>query len=66
MSWSRWRWSRAAGVVVLAARVLMGRPEDVANWLNVALYAGLAVYLVRRRRALRRSLALNSDPSAGE
>jgi len=56
----------AAGVVgFLLIRVLMGRPEDV-NWVSVALYAGLAVYLVRRRRGLRRTLALNAEPSAGE
>lgn len=49
----------AAGVLgFLLVRVLMGHPEDV-NWVSVAVFSLLAVYVVRRRRGLRRTVALN-------
>jgi hypothetical protein len=59
----------ALGVLgFLLHRLLMGRPEDV-NWVSVAAYTLLGVWIVRRRRGLRRTVALNSaattEPDCG-
>ena len=43
--------------------VVTGRPEDV-NWGTVIVYAGVAVWLRRRRRNLRRAVELNQDEPA--
>ena len=45
---------------LLLHRLLAGQPEDV-NWLMVATYAVLAVWILRRRRNLRRTIERNSD-----
>ena len=56
----------ALGVLgFLLYRVLMGHPEDV-NWVSVAAYVLLGVWIVRRRRGLRRTVALNGAQSAVE
>jgi hypothetical protein len=47
-------------VIWLLARVLAGHPEDV-NWFTVLMYGGVTAWIVRRRRGLRRTIALNSD-----
>jgi Flp pilus assembly protein TadB len=46
----------------LLYRVLTGRPEDV-NWVSLVLWTAAAVWIVRRRRRLRRSIVLNAEPS---
>ena len=54
----------ACGVIgFLLHSVLSGRPEDV-NWSTVALYVGLGVWLLRRRRNLRRAVERNQDEPA--
>jgi Flp pilus assembly protein TadB len=55
----------ATGVFAyLVNRVVVGRPEDV-NWVGVVAFSLFAVYAVRRRRALRRTIALNSERAVG-
>ncbi|MFW3171446.1 hypothetical protein [Geodermatophilus sp. CPCC 206100] len=46
----------------LVHRVLSGRPEDV-NWVSVAAWTLGAWWIVRRRRRLRRTIAVNAEPS---
>jgi hypothetical protein len=54
----------AVGVVaVVLQRLFTGRPEDV-NWVTVAIAVGFGIWSVRRRRALRRAVAVNSGPPA--
>ena len=53
----------AVGVVaLLLQRLLTGRPEDV-NWVTVAIAVGFGIWSVRRRRALRRAVVVNSGPA---
>jgi hypothetical protein len=59
-----WLWA-ACVLGFLLVPLLMGHPEDV-NWFSVALYTLLGIWILRRRRRLRRTVALNSEPSAGE
>ena len=52
-------------IAYLVNRVLVGRPEDV-NWVSVVAFSLFAVYAVRRRRGLRRTIALNSEQAVGK
>jgi hypothetical protein len=55
----------ALGVLgFLVSRLVLGHAEDV-NWVTVTMYALLALWAVRRRRGLRRTVALNSDVTTG-
>ena len=59
-------WGLAVVGLVLY-RVLTGRAEDV-NWFSVLVYSLLAGWILRRRRGLRRTVAVNSgaaDEGAG-
>ena len=51
-------------VTLLVQRLVTGHPEDV-NWMTVAIAVGFGVWAVRRRRALRRAVVVNSGPPAG-
>ena len=49
----------------LVFRVVSGRPEDV-NWVTVAFGAAAVAWGVRRRRALRRTIELNDEPTPAD
>jgi hypothetical protein len=57
-------WATAVlGLLVL--RIPSGRRWDV-NWVTVAIWAAVIVWGVRRRRALRRTIALNDEPTSAD
>jgi hypothetical protein len=47
-------------LVSVAAAIVQGRPGDI-SWWNLMIWAFVGVWLVRRRRLLRRAIDLNSD-----
>ena len=57
-------WATATlGLLVL--RIASGRPWDV-NWVTVGIWAAVIVWGVRRRRALRRTIELNDEPTSAD